>query len=70
MNDNKNNYLIEAVKQKIKLFTKESYYSYFNYILTEKAKKCSSFKKKTVLSFSVEFLLKEKEKAKNALKIK
>ena len=70
MNDNKNNYLIEAVKQKIKLFTKESYYSYFNYILTEKAKKCSSFKKKTVLSFSVEFLLKEKEKAKNSLKIK
>ena len=68
MNDYKNNYLSEAVKQNIKLFTKESYFKCFNYILSEKSKNLPAFKKYSKISFSTELLLKQNEKARNALK--
>ena len=69
MNDYQNNYLGEAVRQKVKLFTKVQYFKYFNIILTEKAKKMPAFKKVSSISFSTEFLLKEKEKIRNKLKL-
>ena len=69
MNDFQNNYLSEAVRQKIKLFTKEPYFQCFNHILTEKSKKLPAFKKISPFSFSTEFLLREKEKIRNNLKL-
>ena len=69
MNDFQNNYLSEAVRQKIKLFTKERYFQCFNHILTEKSKNLPAFKKISAFSFSTEFLLREKEKIKNNLKL-
>lgn len=64
MNDYQNNYLGEAVRHKIKLFTKEIYFNYFNHILIEKSKNFSAFEKINTLSFSIEKLLKEKTKNK------
>ena len=69
MNDYQNNYLGEAVRQKVKLFTKVQYFKCFNNILTEKAKKMPAFKKVSSISFSTEFLLKEKEKIRNKLRL-
>ena len=69
MNDYQNNYLTEAVRHKIKLFTKELYFKCFNHILTEKAKILPAFKKRTSISFSTEILLKEKEETRNKLKL-
>ena len=69
MSNFQNENLAETVKQKIKLFTKESYFKYFNYILIEKSKNISAFQKISSLSFSIEKLYKEKSK-KNKLKIK
>ena len=63
-----NNILAEAIKQKIKLFTKESYYKYFTYFLVEKSKNTVHFRKNSIPSLSIEFLLNKKEKVK--LKIK
>lgn len=57
-----NENLSEIVKQKIKLFTKESYFKYFNYILIEKSKNLSAFKKISSLSYSIDLLSKEKYK--------
>ena len=67
MSSYQNENLAESVKQKIKLFTKESYFKYFNYILIEKSKNISAFQKISSLSFSIEKLFKEKSK-KNKLK--
>ena len=69
MSDYQNDYLGEAVRQKIKLFTKESYFKCFNYILTEKSQNLPAFKKFSNISFSTELLLKEKEKTRNKLKL-
>ena len=69
MNDYQNNYLSEAVRQKIKLFTKKPFFKSFTYILTEKSKNLPSFKKKAIISFSDEILLKEKQKISNKLKL-
>lgn len=66
MNDFQNNYLSEAVRQKIKLFTKEPYFPCFNHILIEKSK---NFVFKKIFSFSNEFLQREKEKIKNNQKL-
>ena len=52
MSDYQNDYLGEAVRQKIKLFTKESYFKCFNYILTEKSQNLPAFKKFSNISFS------------------
>ena len=57
-----NENLSEIVQQKIKLFTKESYFKYFNYILIEKSKNLSAFKKISSLSYSIDLLSKEKYK--------
>jgi len=69
MSSYQNENLAETVKQKIKLFTKESYFQYFNYILTEKSKNISAFQKISSLSFSIEKLFEEKSK-KNKIKFK
>ena len=69
MNDYQNNYLGEAVRQKIKLFTKKSFFKSFAYILTEKSKNLPAFRKTSVISFSDEILLKEKQKIANKLKL-
>ena len=69
MNDYQNNYLSEAVRQKIKLFTKESYFKCFNYILSEKSRNLPAFKKYSNISFSNELLLKEKENSRNKLQL-
>ena len=69
MNDYQNNYLSEAVRQKIKLFTKEPYFKCFNYILSEKSKNLPAFKKYSNISFSNELLLKEKENSRNKLQL-
>ena len=68
MNDYQNNYLGEAVRQKIKLFTKKQFFKTFNYILTEKSKNLPAFKKISAISFSDEILLKEKQKIEKKLK--
>jgi len=69
MSSYQNENLAETVKQKIKLFTKESYFKYFNYILIEKSKNISAFQKISSLSFSIEKAFKEKPK-KNKIKLK
>ena len=69
MSSYQNENLAETVKQKIKLFTKESYFKYFNYILIEKSKNISAFQKISSLSFSIEKEFKEKSK-KNKIKLK
>ena len=69
MSSYQNENLAETVKQKIKLFTKETYFKYFNYILTEKSKNITAFQKISSLSFSIEKLFKEKSK-KNKIKLK
>ena len=69
MNDFQNNYLSEAVRHKVKLFTKAQYFKCFNYILSEKAKTMPAFKKISAIPFSTEILLKEKEKIRNKLKL-
>ena len=69
MSDYQNDYLGEAVRQKIKLFTKESYFKCFNYILSEKSRNLPAFKKYSNISFSNELLLKEKENSRNKLQL-
>jgi hypothetical protein len=53
--------LTEEITQKIKLFTKENYFSLFSYMLTKKAKNFSAFKKVSSLVLSIDNLIKEKE---------
>ena len=69
MNDYQNNFLTEAVRHRIKLFTKEKYFQCFNHILIEKTKILPAFKKNTSISLYTELLLKEKEKVRNQLRL-
>ena len=46
--------LTEEITQKIKLFTKENYFSLFSYMLSKKAKNFSAFKKVSSLVLSID----------------
>ena len=68
MTDLNSNYISDVVQQNIKLFVKEPYFTIFAHILTEKSKVLPPFKKILIQSFSVEILLKEKEKLRKLLR--
>ena len=61
MYDYQSNDLIEEINQKIKFFTKEKYFKLFSYMLTEKSKNFSAFKKVSSLVLFIDNLEKEKK---------
>lgn len=61
MNEYQLDNLTEEIEQKIKIFTNDNYFNLFSYILTEKAKNFSSFKKVSSLVLSIDDLIKKKE---------
>ena len=61
MNEYQLDNLAEEIAQKIKIFAKANYFNLFSYILTEKAKNFSSFKKVSSLVLSIDDLIKKKE---------